>query len=249
MTPNSASTAGRSLGRTIGKIVKSNTHYDYVCQVFCRGEVEQLPLPTDYALGAFVTIELEPPDASPEAALPPTTLTGSQPVMTRLVGVIYDTILFNPDFGSLGPRLSQSSELEIFSPDYLAETVTIVGVLALGWQTSDGCYHQGVPALAATINTSVACMGEDGLVAFHTAIGTGHASGNGATLGGNGASASAGSVCLHYVPVLLSIRTPIVTQLLMDIVDRLTPHFPQQTRALTVMRNNLAWKSIVEPAR
>ena len=35
--------------------------------------------------------------------------------------MIYNTILMNPEFGSLGPRLSPKSELEIFSPDYLNE--------------------------------------------------------------------------------------------------------------------------------
>jgi hypothetical protein len=34
----------------------------------------------------------------------------------------------------------------------------------------------------------------------------------------------------------------------MNIVDHLAPLFPAQQRTLAVMRNNLAWKSIVEPA-
>lgn len=217
MTSNNAATISPI---AIGKIVKSNTHIDYVCQVYCRGEVEQLPQPTDYALGAFVTIDLEAPNE---------VFGGSgASSMTRLVGVIYNTILLNPDFGSLGPRLSQSSELEIFSPDYLSETATLVGIIALGWQTRDGRFDQGVPRLAATINTVVACLSEDDLLAFHT-------SGN-------------GLVCLHYVPVLLSTQSPIVPPLLLNIVDRLSVLFPEQRRGLAVMRNNLAWKSIVEPA-
>lgn len=224
MTPNSAQAISPI---AIGKIVKSNTHIDYVCQVFGRGEVAQLPQPTDYALGAFVTIELEPPEAVFRANQPAS--------MTRLVGVIYNTILLNPDFGSLGPRLSQSSELEIFSPDYLSETATLVGIIALGWQTHDGHFHQGVPALAVTINTVVTCLSDDDLLAFHTNGGA-HANGTG------------GQVCLHYVPVLLSTQSPIVPPLLLNIVDRLALLFPDQRRGLAVMRNNLAWKSIVEPA-
>ncbi len=218
MTPNSA--------RAIGKIVKSNTHIDYVCQVYCRGEVEQLPSSMDYALGSFVTIELEPADA----------IAPDQPdVMARLVGVIYNTILLNPDYGSLGPRLSQSSELEIFSPDYLTETAILVGIIALGWQTRDGGFRQGVPALAATINTAVSRLGENEMGAFHL---------NGGTQNGGAPN----QLCMHYVPVLLSTKSPIVPPLLLGIVDRLALHFPEQRRPLAVMRDNLAWKSIVEPA-
>ena len=43
----------------IGKVVKSNTHIDYVCQVYGRGELLTPPLPTDYAFGEFVAIELD----------------------------------------------------------------------------------------------------------------------------------------------------------------------------------------------
>ncbi|MCB0148816.1 MAG: hypothetical protein KDE01_14335, partial [Caldilineaceae bacterium] len=84
----------------IGKIVKSNSHVDYVCQVYVFGEVPQPPDPADYGFGAFVAAELEPDGA------------GSP----RLIGLIYNTLLMNPEFGSLGPRLSPRAEVEVFSP-------------------------------------------------------------------------------------------------------------------------------------
>ncbi len=113
----------------IGKIVKSNSHVDYVCQVHNPGETEYAPLPHDYAFGTFVRVEL----------------TG-QP--GYLVGLIYSTILMNPEFGNLGPRLSPASDLEVFSPDYLREQATLVGILAVGQVTSDGQTLQGVPLVA-----------------------------------------------------------------------------------------------------
>ncbi|MFZ1769266.1 MAG: hypothetical protein WAU00_08720 [Caldilinea sp.] len=42
----------------IGKIVKSNSHIDYVCQVFGVGETPLPPTPEDYCFGAFVAVEL-----------------------------------------------------------------------------------------------------------------------------------------------------------------------------------------------
>ncbi|MEZ4674193.1 MAG: hypothetical protein R2932_08130 [Caldilineaceae bacterium] len=197
---------------TIGKIVKSNTHIDYICQIFNPGETDLMAEPTDYTFGTFVGIELENANGGTD----------------RLIGVIYNTLLLNPDFGNLGPRLSPRSELEVFSPDYLAETATLVGVIALGWRDTSGRYHQGVPALAATVNTFVHRLDEPELQRFHCDEDE--------------------KPCLRYAPILLAQRDPLVPQLLITIIDRLNALFPNSGRQLSVMRNNLAWKSIVQPA-
>ncbi|MHB8993576.1 MAG: hypothetical protein ACYC66_18295, partial [Chloroflexota bacterium] len=90
----------------LGKVAKSNSHVDYVVQVFAPGEVAEPPLPEDYAFGRFVRIADE----------------GSS---YELIGVIYDTLLLNPTYGTLGPRLSTEPALSTFSPDYLPETSTV----------------------------------------------------------------------------------------------------------------------------
>lgn len=201
----------QSTGQAIGKIVKSNTHVDYVCQVYGQGEMRQVPQPADYGFGAFVEIRLE------ENGL----------AGTRLVGVIYNTLLMNPDFGSLGPRLSPRQELEIFTPDYLAETATLVGIIAVGWINGDGQCRQGVPGLAATVNNPVYRLAEADLQRFHR----------------NGQGLS-----LRYIPLLLGQNNPLVPSLLLSVLDQLSALFPAEQSRLTVMRNNLAWKNIVQPA-
>lgn len=198
-------------GTAVGKIVKSNTHVDYVCQIYSTNEVAVCPQPTDYCFGGFVSIQLDENGAS-----------GGQ-----LIGVIYNTLLMNPDFGSLGPRLSPRLDVEIFTPDYLAETATLVGIIALGWIDAEGNAHQGVPMLAATVNNAVHCMEEDNLRHFHCD--------------------TKGRLSLRYVPLLLSQNNPLVSPLLINIVDRLSMIFPEQRGQLALMRNNLAWKSIVQP--
>ncbi len=194
----------------IGKIVKSNTHIDYVCQVYNPGEIDPCPEPSDYGFGTFVAIHL----GNDESAY------------GQLVGVIYNTLLMNPDFGNLGPRLSPRQELEVFSPDYLEETATLVGIIALGWIDADGNSRQGVPALAATVNNRVTILGDDALHDFHR---------------------DGGNVSLHYVPVLLSQNNPLVPPLIINMVEQLEALFPDQRDRLELMRNNLAWKSIVQP--
>lgn len=201
----------------IGKIVSSNSHIDYVCQVYGAGETPQQPRPADYAIGTFARIEIDNPGAGPSTP-------------AALVGIVYNTLLVNPAFGTLGPRLSQRADLEVFSPDYLAETATLVGLVAVGWQDDAGSYFQGVPVVAATVNGEVTHLGDDERVAFHR--------------GAGGAAP-----CLHYAPTLLALQNPIVLPLLLRIVDDLAPAFPQHQRTLHLLRSNLIWRRSVESVR
>jgi hypothetical protein len=213
----------RPTGKAIGKIVKSNTHVDYVCRVYNLGEVYPLPEPSEYSFGTFVSIRLEENSSPGSASGASARAQGGE-----LIGVIYNTLLLNPDFGNLGPRLSPRQDTEIFTPDYLSETATLVGIIAVGWIDALGVCYQGVPALAATVNSSVTRVEDDLLCEFHTA--------------------GAAGVALRYAPLLLGQNSPLASQLLLNIVDRLTLLFPAQRSRLAVMRTNLAWKSIVQPA-
>lgn len=200
--------------KAIGKIVKSNTHIDYVCQVYGLGEIVAQPQPTDYAFGEFVAIEASSAQTN-----------GSG---TTLIGVIYNTLLLNPEFGNLGPRLSPRGEQEIFTPDYLNETAILVGIIAVGWRDPEGRWRQGVPNLAAEVDAPVRQLSDAELERFHRD--------------------EDGRLALRYAAVLLGMKNPLVTQLLINVIDRLVGIFPDQCGQLNVMRNNLAWKSIVQPA-
>ena len=197
------------MNESIGKIVKSNSHVDYVCQVYGIGEVDEAPSPTAYTFGTFVAIELENDAGS-------------------LIGVIYNTLLMNPEFGSLGPRLSPRSEVEIFSPDYLAETATLVGIFAVGAVDAGGRTVQGVPPLAAAVNCPVRQITGGELRDFHS--------------NGNG------RLNLRYAPLILAQNNPLAPSLLIAVIDQLAALFPANGAQLNVMRNNLAWKSMVQPA-
>ncbi len=200
----------------IGKIVKSNTHIDYVCQIYGPGEIVAQPRPPDYAFGEFVAIDL-----------PSTVLPDGRSGHT-LIGIIYNTLLLNPEFGSLGPRLSPRGEQEIFTPDYLNETAILVGIIAVGWRDEHGRWRQGVPSLAAEVDAPVRGLSRAELEQFHRD--------------------EDGRLSLRYAPVLMGMNNPLVPQLLINSIDRLMQIFPDQCGQLGVMRNNLAWKSIVQPA-
>lgn len=193
----------------VGQIVKSNTHVDYVCQIDNPGEFKSNPSPEDYAFGTFVRVGLSADESS------------------YLAGLIYSTILMNPEFGNLGPRLSSPADLEVFSPDYLREQATLVGVVAVGQVTSGGTY-QGVPHLAATVGAEVTTMTADEVRSFHM-------------------PASGDGLALAYAPLLLAQGDPLVPHLLLNVINRLGDLFPDQDRQLAVLRGNLAWKTVVTP--
>jgi hypothetical protein len=192
----------------LGKLVKSNTPPDYVCQIYGPAEIETAPSPADYAFGAFVRIPLGG-DAG------------------HLVGLIYDTILLNPDFGNLGPRLSPAPDLAVFSPDYLAEKVTLVGITALGASAPDGAATHGVPPLAAQIDVLVERMDDETVRQFHRA--------------------PDGEIRIGYAPLLLSLDTPLARRLVLCVIDRLQTLFPEQTPRLDVLRGELAWQTAIGP--
>ncbi len=208
----------------IGVIVNSNSHIDYVCQVFGPFEREQRPAPDAYAFGAFVAIGL-PTGHRPDGEADVAAYDDSR--AAELVGVVYNTLLVNPNFGNLGPRLSSRTEQAVFTPDLIDETATLVGVLALGWQDANGP-QQGTPRLAAEVNAAVRRLSDEEVRQFHRD--------------------AHGRPSLRYAATLLAQNNPLVPALLLEIIDALGGLFPQEQAILRVMRDNVAWKSMVRPA-
>jgi len=186
----------------IGKLVKSNSHTDYVCQIYGHGEIENPPSNQDYAFGSFVEIELGE--------------------YRKLVGLIYDTQLFNPDFGRLGPRLSSEQDLAIFSPDYINEQAILVGIMVVGSISIDGRVMQGVPDVAAKNDAMVEKLSEEEIMAFH------HAN---------------PGLYMDYISVLLSHQSPLAIFLVQKTLAKLLDLFPDQEKIINVLLDDLTWKT------
>ncbi len=191
----------------IGKVTSATSQVAYICQVYGPGESARMPRPEDYAFGVFVAIE--------------------RAQGGRLVAIISNTSLLNPEFGYLGPRLSPESELAVFSPDYLAEKRTLVALTALGQVDARGAVSQGVPALAAQVDDAVRCLETAEIVAFHA--------------GAQGLQAT-------YLPWLVGPTAgPLAAPLALEILRRLEELFPHEARRLALVRNSVAWKARVQP--
>ncbi|MFB1063323.1 hypothetical protein [Natrinema sp. H-ect4] len=99
----------------IGQIIGSNSHVDYICEIYTDRMRENPPDPTDYEFGEFVYIKKEIEEQE-----------------RAFVGVIYDTQLVDPDQGRTGPRLAQPEEQNIFQPSYVDEKQILTGIALLG---------------------------------------------------------------------------------------------------------------------
>src|SRR5215207_6154896 len=102
----------------IAKIVKSNSHVDYVGRVIDRLDAAEPPTGDDYGFAQFVAVPVGDGE--------------------EVVGVVYDTQLANPEYGRYGPRLSSRRELAVLSPDYLNEQGVLLRILLVGWRARRG---------------------------------------------------------------------------------------------------------------
>ncbi|HJT57907.1 MAG TPA: hypothetical protein VJ761_15500 [Ktedonobacteraceae bacterium] len=228
----------------IGKIVKSDSHINYVCQIHGPLEFDSQPDPADYAFGRFVRIairseQLESEDADANLQFPPNKHHESQ---KYAIGVIYDTILVNPAFGSLGPRLSNETQVELFSPDYISEKAVIIYVMVLGMieqrVTPRGeriilSVMHGVPLLSLELGSVVETMTDDEVCVFH------YFSDPEPTTRGQ-------YLHMGYLPHIIAQRNSLLPMVTLQIIDQLERLFPQNLSLLSIVKRNFAWRLKVE---
>ncbi|MDX1917616.1 MAG: hypothetical protein SFT81_00530 [Candidatus Caenarcaniphilales bacterium] len=122
--------------KKVASIIRSTSHQIYVAQVVNpRSEVN----PNDYALGKFVRFELD------------------------LVGLIYDTELFNPLALSY---TEQKEEQAVYVPDLKDETNIFIKLLLLG-SICGGCGDQRLPDLLLEAGVGVFQIEPEKVRDFH----------------------------------------------------------------------------------
>lgn len=135
----------------LGKVVKSNSHCDYIVQVDDEKDTMDAPRPDDYGFGTFVKLE------------------DDRSTRHWAVGLIYNSQLLNPAFNSIGPRLSSDPD-PLFTPDLIMETRTLLWVVLIGsldQVKGKQCGVQGIPRLVVPVNTEVHKMTEAEVHQFH----------------------------------------------------------------------------------
>ncbi len=136
----------------LGRVVKSNSHCDYVVQLDTPNEVDSPPQIEDYGFGQFVKFE-----SSRHWA----------------VGIIYDSQLFNSSFLNSGPRLTSAPD-PVFTPDLIQDTCILLNVALVGsLQTrDDGTSYglHGIPRVVIPANTPVSQMSIEEVHCFHCSV-------------------------------------------------------------------------------
>src|SRR6266849_5169767 len=227
----------------IGKIVKSDSHINYVCQIYGPREVEVEPGPADYAFGRFVRVAVRSAlTDAPDTRILERALGKSQEPVTYAVGVIYDTILLNPAFGSLGPRLSNETQVELFSPDYISEKAVLIYVMVLGMmeqrmipggQPEVLSIMHGVPLLSLELGSEIETMTDEEVQAFHY-------------FSDPGDSDRKEYLHMGYIPHIIAQRNSLLPMVTLRLIDQLEHLFPQNLSLLSIVKRNFAWKLKVE---
>jgi hypothetical protein len=224
----------------IGKIVKSDSHINYVCQIYGPREVEVEPNPADYAFGRFVRVAIRSGQADEASALDHALGLSQEPI-TYAIGVIYDTILLNPAFGALGPRLSNETQVELFSPDYISEKAVLIYIMvlgtmevrqALGSEPAVLSVSHGVPLLSLELGSEIETMSDGEVRAFHLFSDPGELE----------------NPYLHmgYLPHIIAQRSSLLPMVTLRIIDQLERLFPQNLALLSIVKRNFAWRLKVE---
>ncbi len=191
----------------LAKIVSSNSHVDYVGRVVDTLDADAPPSPADYGFGQFVSIPLNEE--------------------MDVVGVIYNSILANPDYGSFGPRLSPAPELSVLSPDYLNEQGVLIGILLLGWRELESkAIHQGVPRRVIPVNQEIYRLDDKDVFEFH--------------------KDASGRVQLHYYSQVITHAGLFSVPLIEAILEQLeTSCAPEERQRLCVLKQALVWQRTV----
>lgn len=190
----------------IAKIVKSNSHVDYVARVVDSLDVAAPPSPDDYCFAQFVSLPVDERE--------------------EIIGVIYNSILVNPDYANYGPRLSPKPDLGHFSPDYLNEQGLLIGILLLGAKSAaaaDGKILHGVPRRVVPAGQDVYKIEAADVKRFH----------------------SDENECLqiHYYSQIVAHAGLFAVPLLEAIINQLSLDCSDEDRRrLAVLKQSLAWQ-------
>jgi hypothetical protein len=189
----------------IARIVSSNSHIDYVGRVIDDLDVNDPPGADDYGFGQFVGLRL-----------------GDE----EIFGVIYNSMLVNPEYASYGPRLTPKPELANFSVDFINEQGVLLGILLLGSRGADKKVSHGVPRRIVPAGQEVLKLDAGRVKDFHTD--------------------EAGAVHIHYYSQIVNHAGPYSVSLLESIIEQLSADCTEIDRQrMNVLKQTLGWQRTI----
>lgn len=200
---------------TLGSIVESNNHMDYVAEAYREGERETPPEKHDYEFGqpVYATQNVRGDEYA-------------------VVGVIYDTRLVDPDQGRDGPRLSAPDQ-EMLVPGYVNEKQTLLGLAFLGYaqlepiKGADGTYSfgdvdHGIPRWTLDIDDHVYKLSPAGFRQFHV---------------------TEDGFSLQYYDRLISTANRFGAEVVLAVIERLRSITDVDDELLDVIEQKVHWEA------
>ena len=186
----------------IAKIVSSNSHIDYVGRVIDELDSATPPSAEDYGFAQFVGVRFGD---------------------NEMIGVIYNSMLVNPEYANYSPRLSPKPELGNFSPDYLNEQGILIGILLLGTSEKSARAQHGIPRGVVPAGADVFKSESEEVNKFHTD--------------------ENGALQIHYYSQALAHAGLFAVPLLESIIEQLLLDCAESDRQrLNVLKQTLAWQ-------
>lgn len=130
----------------IGKIIKSDSHFNYKCRIFSNNETENNLTGDDFYFGQFVKSYISE--------------------KKQAIGIIYNSQLFNPDYSNFGQKAGSIEQNIVTIPDYIDETSIFLDLMMIGWNEDDE-YHQDITPWVLPLNSEVYQMETDEIIKFH----------------------------------------------------------------------------------
>ena len=185
----------------IAKIVSSNSHIAYIARVLEERDGVGVPTAENYGFGKFVRMQCD---------------------AERVVGIIFDSRLVNPEYSFMTPRIADSPAMGDLNRDLVKEQKALVWILLLG-SIVDGVAEQQMPHRVVPAGCMVETMETDEIVQFHKDGGE--------------------AMRMHYFPNLMAQSGSLAIPLAKTIIDQLSPHCTDGDRQrLEVMASSLSWK-------
>jgi len=197
----------------IGCIVHSNNHMDYVVEVYRERDRNRPPEKNEYAFGQPVYVQQTVEDED-----------------YVVFGVVYDTQIVDPDQGRAGPRLAAEKQ-EVFTPGYVQEKQTVLGVAFLGYATVKDddagirildVSHE-MPPWTLEVDMIVREVGDEAFLRLHTVD---------------------GKLKIGYYQRLLNVSDSFGAEVSLSILERLRKTTDTEADdMLDVLERNIRWQS------
>jgi len=189
----------------IARIVSSNSHVDYIGRVVDEYDSKKTPKLGDYGFADFVSAPLEN--------------------KSKVIGVIYNSMLMNPDYANYGPRLSPELELKQFSPDFLNEKGVLLGILFVGTISGSGVISHKVQHWVVPAGQDIYMLEKNKIEQFHRG--------------------KDDALEIRYYPQIITHAGLFAIPLLEAIIDGLESFSlaDDEIKNLGVLKQTLAWQS------